>query len=56
MDALREINPWLVGCAALAVLLFATREVAAGLLRAIGGDLWRWVRRRWTRQGRAGSH
>lgn len=46
METLKDIDPWLVGCTALAVLLFAAREVAAGLLRAMGGDLWAWLKRR----------
>lgn len=46
MEMLGRIDPWLVECIALAVLLFAAREVAAGLLRAVGGDLWEWLKRR----------
>lgn len=44
IDTMREIDPWLVGCAAFAVLLFAAREVAAGVRRAMGGDRWGWVK------------
>ena len=46
MDVLERLDPLLVGCAALAVIAFAAREVAAGLFRAIGGDLWGWLKRR----------
>ena len=46
MDAFDQLDPLLLGCAAFAVLGFAVREVAAGLFRALGGDLWRWAKRR----------
>ena len=46
MDALGQLDPLLVGCAAIAVLIFMAREVAAGLLRAVGSDLWAWLKRR----------
>ena len=46
MDALGKIDPLLVGCVAIAVLIFVAREVASGLLRAVGSDLWAWLKRR----------
>lgn len=46
MDTLGRTDLWLVGYAALAILLFAAQEVAAGLLRDAGGDLWEWLKRR----------
>ena len=46
MDVLERPDPLLVGSVALAIIAFAAREVAAGLFRAIGGDLWGWLKRR----------
>ena len=46
METLGPIDPWLLGCIALAVVLFVAREIAAGLLWAVGGDLWEWLKRR----------
>lgn len=40
METLRDIDPWIVGCAAHSALLFAAREVAVGL-RAVGATYGR---------------
>ena len=38
-------TPAFVGCAVALAALFVAREVAAGVLREAGGDLWRWIMR-----------
>ena len=51
MDVPEPTAPIVAGGAVVLVVLFVARELAAGVLRAAGGDLWRWIertaRRRW---------
>ena len=46
MDIFGERDLLLVGCVALAALVFVAREVVAGALRAAGQDLWRLIKDR----------
>lgn len=38
-------TPAFVGCVVALAALFVAREVAAGVMREAGGDLWRWIKR-----------
>jgi hypothetical protein len=46
MESFGQPELLVAGCAVLAILAFAAREVAAGALRSAGDDLWHWVKRR----------
>lgn len=46
IDVIGQPDLLVAGCAVLAAPAFAVREVAAGLLPAVGGDLWEWLKRR----------
>lgn len=45
MEVFGQPELLVAGCAVLAALTVAAREVAAGLLRAVGSDLWAWLKR-----------
>ena len=45
MDVPEPTTPIVAVSAVVLVALFVAREVAAGALRAAGGDLWQWIKR-----------
>jgi hypothetical protein len=49
MDVFAQPGVLVATCVASAVRAYAVREVASGALRAAGGDLWRWIKRRVSR-------
>ena len=53
MDALDATTPIIAGSAVALVALFVAREVAAGVLREAGGDLWGWIKQVARRRPRA---
>ncbi len=46
MDIAEPSAPVVAGGAVLLIAAFIARELAAGLLRAAGGDAWAWVKRK----------
>ena len=46
MDIAEPSLPVLAGGVGVLIAAFVAREVAAGLLRAAGGDAWAWVKRK----------
>jgi hypothetical protein len=54
MDMPEPTTPVIAGGAVVLVALFVAREIAAGTLRAAGGDLWEWIKRAARRRARGG--
>jgi len=50
VDLSEPTIPMIAGGAVALAVLFVTRELASGVLRQAGGDLWDWIKRSTTKK------